>query len=125
MTIRKTCCGGLVDVDGVVWPHAIQSIATTARAARCFIQSEFTESGSQEALRQTNGTSRRGRTSSQCGSGKAATRRIGKHAAHRTRPSRSANPHPRPGLLAVAVTTAAFSGCDVTVMEHETVVVPL
>src|SRR2546430_7140970 len=41
MTIRKTCCGGLVDVDGVVWPHAIQSIATTARAARCFIQSEI------------------------------------------------------------------------------------
>src|SRR5438445_13412208 len=55
MTIRNTWRGCvLLEVDEVC-PQAVTTKATAAMATQRFIYSEFTEYGSQEALRQTTG----------------------------------------------------------------------
>src|SRR5438445_11769006 len=58
MTIRNTWRGCVLPEVDEVCPQAVTTKATAAMATQRFIYSEFTEYGSQEALRQTIGISR-------------------------------------------------------------------
>src|SRR2546421_2096806 len=55
MTIRNTWRGCVLPEVDEVCPQAVTTKATAAMATQRFIYSEFTEYGSQEALRQTTG----------------------------------------------------------------------